>query len=193
MSDFKGHALELNTRRETTFTFRMKRIFTLAAVFLMAADGFGAAKVRPTQLQKANVLPLALDDHFQFRKTEIFLADPLIYKPTTNQMIAFERQRTEFGAVTALDRRERRGEYFTFFWRASRRASLTVRFEYRQEFLGPYVQAREVAYQDVKGTLKTQFQIVGDDYTDEGRVTAWRALLIENGKIVGLSQSFLWH
>jgi hypothetical protein len=173
----------------------MNRTLILAgALFATAAAGLCSSKQpRPQQLQKANALPLALDDSFQFRKTEILLADPLYYKPTTEQMISTERQRVDFKAVTQLDRRERRGEYFTFFWRASRKADVTVRFEYRQEFLGPYVQAREVAFTGAKGTMRTQFQIVGDDYFDEGRVTSWRAVIIEDGKIVGLTQSFLWH
>jgi hypothetical protein len=33
---------------------------------------------------------------------------------------------------------------------------------------------------------------VGSDYFEDGRVSGWRVLLIENGKIVGLTQSFLW-
>ena len=51
----------------------------------------------------------------------------------------------------------------------------------------------EVSYDGAKGSMKTQFAIIGDDYSEDGRVTSWRALLIENGKIVGLTQSFLWH
>ena len=40
---------------------------------------------RPKQLEKAPVLPLALDNHFQFRKTIIFVNDPASYKPTLDQ------------------------------------------------------------------------------------------------------------
>jgi hypothetical protein len=54
------------------------------------------------------------------------------------------------------------------------------------------VLAKEVSCKDAKGSLKTAFQVVGDDYLQDGRVVAWRALLIENGKIVGLTQSNLW-
>ncbi len=34
--------------------------------------------------------------------------------------------------------------------------------------------------------------IIGDDYFQDGRVTAWRCLLIENGKIVAENRSYLW-
>jgi hypothetical protein len=55
------------------------------------------------------------------------------------------------------------------------------------------VQAQEVQYKGAKGSLKSSFKVVGDDYQQDGHVTAWRAIIIENGKIVALNQSFLWH
>jgi hypothetical protein len=55
------------------------------------------------------------------------------------------------------------------------------------------VQARELSYPAAKGSFKSEFKVIGDDYNEDGRVTAWRAILIENGKIVGLNQSFLWN
>jgi hypothetical protein len=147
----------------------------------------------PQLLEKANVLPLSLDDDFEFRKAKLFFNDPRVEKPTTNQMLAFERQRINFGAVTQIDRQQRYGHYFTFFWRTHRPADLTIRLEYRQENLGALVQARELRYPNAKGSQKTDFAIIGDDYLEDGKVTAWRAVLIENGRIVALNQSFLWN
>ena len=157
----------------------------------LAATAF--CKEQPRHLDKANVLPLALDDAFQFRKTKIFLNEPDLIKPTMDAMIAFERQRINFGAVTQYDRQQRYGHYYTFFWRSNRKTDLTIRFEYRQQRLGSYVQAKDLFYPAAKGTIQSQFQVIGDDYAEEGIVTAWRAVLIENGKIVGLNQSFLWN
>ncbi len=159
----------------------------------LALAATGLCKEPARQIDKANVLPLALDDAIQFRKTKIFLNEPELIKPTTENMISFERQRVNFGAVTQLDRQQRYGHYYTFFWRTGRKADLTLRFEYRQQRLGSYVQAKEHVYPGAKGSLQSQFQVIGDDYAEEGRVTAWRAVLIENGKIVGLTQSFLWN
>jgi len=145
------------------------------------------------RLENANVLPLALDDRYQFRKVEEFLNEPRDFKPTTDAMVAFERQRVVYGAVTtSVDRQELRGHYYNFFWRTRRPGPITVRFEYRQANLGAYVQAREVAYNYAKGTMETQFQVIGDDYILDGRVISWRAVLISDGKIVGLTQSYLW-
>ena len=145
------------------------------------------------RLENANVLPLALDDRYQFRKVQEFLNDPRYIKPTTDEMVAFERQRVLYGAVTStVDRVELRGLYYNFYWRTRQTGPVTVRFEYRQANLGSYVQAREVAYNRPKGTMETKFQVIGDDYIQDGRVIAWRALLIADGKIVGLTQSYLW-
>lgn len=144
-------------------------------------------------LETADVLPLALDDRYQFRKVEEFLNDPKYSKPSTDPMINFERQRVNYGAVTlGMDRLQLRGNYYNFFWRLRQPGPMTVRFEYRQSNLGAYVQAREVSYPYAKGTMETKFQVLGDDYLTDGRVISWRALLISGGKIVGLTQSYLW-
>ncbi len=106
--------------------------------------------------------------------------------------IVFERQYRLYGAVTGLDQRQRFGNYFDFFWRAKRPSDVTVRLEYRQEKLHEHVQAQEITYRNVRGTHKTEFKVIGDDYFDDGRVIAWRCLLIANGRIVAENRSFLW-
>ena len=115
-------------------------------------------------------------------------------KSTTVQdaSIRFERPYRLFGAVTKLDQRERMGNYFDFFWKAHRPADLTVRLEYRQEKLHAHVQAQEISYPNTRGSHKTEFKVIGDDYFDDGRVTAWRCLLIENGRIVAEIHSYMW-
>lgn len=115
-------------------------------------------------------------------------------KTATSQdaSIMFERQYRLFGAVTKLDRRQRYGNYFDFFWRAKRPANVTVRLEYRQEKLHAHVQGQEISYANARGNYTTEFKVVGDDYFDDGRVIAWRCLLIENGKIVAENRSYLW-
>jgi len=97
-----------------------------------------------------------------------------------------------FGAVTSLDARQRFGNYFDFFWRAKRPSDVTVRLEYRQEQLHEHVQAQEISYQNVRGTHKTEFKVIGDDFFDDGEVIAWRCLLISNGRIVAENRSFMW-
>jgi hypothetical protein len=180
----------------TRFYFRvMKRLFISLGMALAVSAAWCSEPQPPAKLltdKEIHVLPLALDDHFQFRKTRLFLDDPKYFTLTQDPTILYERERINFGAVDAIDKGARLGNYFSFAWRSTGKADITVRLEYRQENLGSYVQAQEVSYTGVKGTMKTDFKVVGDDYRQDGRVMAWRALLIENGKIVGLTASYLW-
>jgi len=161
----------------------MKLRMTLTLIVLLAS--FRAPAQEPRVVAKVKPLPVALNDDFEFRKAKLFfLSEP--------GAIGFERSYRLFGALTKLDQRERYGNYFDFFWRAKRPADVTVRLEYRQEKLHDFVQAQEVSYANVRGTRKTEFKVVGDDYFDDGRVTAWRCVLIENGRIVAENRSYLW-
>ena len=175
-----------------------------ATILLVLASG---AKARVPgqaddfrQLAKPEPLPVALDGDFEFRKTKLFsIGTPgprktsfLSRGPSRNPAIAAENAYYLFGAVTELDKRGRYGHYFDFFWRAKRAVPVTVRLEYRQEKLRSFTQAREVTYPNAKGSHKTAFAVIGDDYLSDGRVIAWRCLLIVNGRIVAEDRSYLW-
>jgi hypothetical protein len=171
-------------------------LFFLSAASVVAADA-------PKLLPKVEPLPVALSDDFQFRKTKLFLLNDAPIKSRKNMFtstnpgiaeasMSFERTYRLYGAVTQADRRQRFGNYFDFFWRAKRPANLTVRLEYRQEKLRSFVQAREISYPNAKGNHKTEFTVIGDDYLNDGRVIAWRCLLIENGRVVAQNLSYLW-
>jgi hypothetical protein len=150
----------------------------------------------PLPIPQANVLPLVLNDDFEFRKFDIFRNAPLrpgaTPQPTRELAILFERQRRVWGAIDGIDVHERTGQYFTFFWRSKHRADLTLRLEYRQANLKNYVQARERYYPAARGNYTSEFAIVGDDYSRDGPITSWRAILIENNVIVALLQSRVW-
>jgi len=171
-------------------------------------------RVEPRIIEKVTPLPVALNGDFEFRKTKLFYLsekaptqsarrETSSLKSKSNSPnqktatlqdapITFERQYRMFGAVTGLDQRQRYGNYFDFFWRAKRPSDVTVRLEYRQEKLHEHVQAQEISYRNVRGTHKTEFKVIGDDYFDDGRVIAWRCLLIESGRIVAENRSFMW-
>jgi hypothetical protein len=196
--------------------------FRIALLLLIPlANGLSRTQEQPRLLDRVVPLPMALSDDFQFRKTKLYLLtetapgqekasdDQTVKgaakggklsstapssKSTTVQdaSIRFERQYRLFGAVTRLDQRERFGNYFDFFWRSRRTADLTIRLEYRQEKLHAHIQAQEISYSNARGSYKTEFKVVGDDYFDDGRVTAWRCLLIEKGRIVAETHSYMW-
>jgi hypothetical protein len=188
----------------------VKATAVFIVAILLATNALAASQVQVKILTKVEPLPVALDDNFQFRKTKLFYLNenpPKAKKSISNALsrdpnnpnagiaeasLGFERTYRLYGAITNADRNQRYGNYLDFFWRAKRPANVTVRLEYRQEKLRSFVQAREISYQNVKGNTKTEFAIIGDDYFADGRVTAWRCLLIENGKIVAQNRSYLW-
>lgn len=181
-------------------------MFVLAAMSL--GNGRAASPVKI--LSKVDPLPVALSDEFQFRKTKLFYlneAPPKSKKSLSSALstnpnnptagiaeasLGFERTYRLYGAISGADRNQRYGNYMDFFWRVKRPANVTVRLEYRQEKLRAFVQAREISYANAKGNFKTEFNIIGDDYFQDGRVIAWRCLLIENGHIVAENRSYLW-
>jgi hypothetical protein len=188
----------------------MKRARVVALLFFVATAGAYAvdqAKV----LAKVDPLPVALSNDFEFRKTKLYsLGEPASEAATeakkkfggtgggrANTAVAeasinFESRYRLFGAVTSLDQRQRYGNYFDFFWLAKRDADVTLRLEYRQQQLRSFVQARELHYPNARGHHRSQFAIIGDDFFDDGRVIAWRCLLVENGHIVAEKRSYLW-
>jgi hypothetical protein len=195
-------------------------LLALSSLAVAASNQAARERVEPRIVEKVSTLPVALSNDFEFRKTKLFFLSDKAPKASErarqtssstslggggkssspNQKVAtlqdapitFERQYRLFGAVTALDQRQRFGNYFDFFWRAKRPSDVTVRLEYRQEKLHEHVQAQEISYRNVRGTHKTEFKVIGDDYLDDGRVIAWRCLLIENGRIVAENRSFMW-
>lgn len=169
----------------------------VAGVFLAVLVGIISVRAEnPLPIESANVLPEAISDDFEFRKFEIFRnaaivpgATPI---PTKDLMIDFERKHRLWGALLVADILAKTGQYFTFFWRAKRPANLTIRLEFRQANLKNYVQGRELYYPNAQGSHSSEFAIVGNDYANDGPITSWRAILIENRKIVALLQSRTW-
>ena len=204
------------TRDAGTVFIKPMKLVALPLGLLFFWSGFAGAAEEPKVLAKVNSLPVALDRDFEFRKTKLYFLND---KPDTQRGLRttpsskpklggtqpssrsaaiqeasmnFERQYRLFGAVTGLDQHQRVGDYFDFFWRAKRPADLTMRLEYRQEKLHSFVQAQAISYPNARGNYKTEFKVVGDDYFDDGRVIAWRCLLIENGRIVAEKRSYMW-
>jgi hypothetical protein len=211
-----GCALTLASRGPFITEVRFAAALLILTFLALSAPGKGARE-EPKVVEKVTPLQVALDPNFEFRKTKlVFLSEKGLKRSerarqeSSNKLggksnspdrktatlqdapIVFERQYRLFGAVTGLDQRQRFGNYFDFFWRAKRPSDVTVRLEYRQEKLHEHVQAQEITYRNVRGTHKTEFKVIGDDYFDDGRVIAWRCLLIANDRIVAENRSFLW-
>ena len=174
----------------------MKFHLAIIPAVLLAVAPLHGERPQAALVPEADVLPLALSDEFTFKKSiaETFTEESLnerVYIPS--RMIEFKRESKLRGALTRLERYERYGQYFTFYWHAEPTTDVTVRFEYRQSKLGDHVQARELVYPEAGGTLKSEFAITGDDYHLDGQVTSWRALLIRDQRIVAMKTSYLWN
>ena len=124
-----------------------------------------------------------------------YFLDPLAQRITgqVDASVRFERDYRMFGAVTALDQRQRFGNYYTFFWVARRTggcAGAAGVSAGKTPRLRPGAGDRLPA---VRGAItRTEFAILGDDFYDDGRVIAWRASLIVDGRIVAVRRSYLW-
>ena len=179
----------------------MKR-FLLPVFLLFAACASDRAarlgRLEVEHLSAPEPVPLALDDTFHIGKVFTLLIDPSLQRTALqngglgNGWLKAEIERRYFGAVSQMERRSREGHYYSVHWSAARPADVRVRMEYRQQKLGLHVQAMERFYSGAKGAQKTEFSVIGDDYHEDGAVTAWRVTLIENGRIVAVTQSFLW-
>jgi hypothetical protein len=205
----------LTANSKLAFINQMRFAVAAMALLSLAVTAWSRPpREEPKVVEKVTSLPMALDKDFEFRKTKLVLLNEKTKaqgsQQTTSSLnkkstspsektatlqdapITFERQYRLFGAVTGLDQRQRFGNYFDFFWRAKRPSDVTVRLEYRQEKLHEHVQAQEITYRNVRGTHKTEFKVIGDDYLDDGQVIAWRCLLIAEGRIVAENRSFMW-
>ena len=176
----------------------MTRLFVLlCAALAVVLAGCATPEGPATRLDKANILPLELDDAYQFRKilTSVFdpnLDEQRVSSAKTGGVIDFEHARRTWGAVDSLEVSKRHGSYFTFFWRTSRDSDVTLRLEYRQAGLGNFVMAQERYFRAARGSHRSTFQVTGDEFLENGLVSAWRALLIVDGRVVALRQSSMW-
>ena len=110
----------------------------------------------------------------------------------SDPMIQFEQRRFVFGAVEEAEIKERFGNYYSIFWKTESRSAVTVRLEYRQGKTGNTVHVKETTVTNPKRTNVTKFEIAGAEYRDLGKVTQWRASIIENGTEVAEYKSYLW-
>jgi len=177
---------------ESSFHPRLMNFKPAALLSCLLLAACATPQPPPVTLERANVLPLQLDDRFQFRKQQTFFNDPRAYIPTTSETVRMIRLQKNYGAVTYYDYDAVTGYTYAFFWRTSQRADVTVRFEYRQAALGNFVMAQERYYTDARGSFRSDFDVLGNEYLENGKVLSWRVLLIVDGSIVAFRQSYMW-
>ena len=139
-----------------------------------------ASSPKPVGFTKVKYYQLKDEDE----RAESYSVDP---------MIRFEREHHFHGAVTKDLRRDRLGYYYTLFWNApATRTPVTVRFEYRQALTGERISTFDQVVGEVRSQNKTALRITGESYHRDGRVVSWQATLLQDGKLLDQTRSFLW-
>lgn len=111
---------------------------------------------------------------------------------TEDRMIEFEQKRHLYGAVENAELRERYGNHFSVFWKTESRAPVTVRLEYRLGRTGLLVHSQEVVVSSPKHSNVTHFEVTGETYREKGKVTQWKASILQGGSVVAEYKSYLW-
>lgn len=127
-------------------------------------------------------------------KVKIYRLDPTADRIMAGDpAIDFERRHRLHGALTAEEVTARSGSYYTVFWSvADRSAPVTLRFEYLQAKTGPKVKVIETTVDQPKAANTTEFQVIGPAYVQDGKVLAWRVLLMRGKETLAVRESYLW-
>lgn len=127
-------------------------------------------------------------------KVKIYRLDPSGQRVMAGDpAIDFERRYRLHGALTTEEVAARTGNYYTVFWSvADRSAPVTVRFEYRQAKTASKVKVIEQTVDQPKASNTTEFQITGPAYLEDGKVLAWRVLLVRGKESLVVRESYLW-
>src|SRR5216110_228126 len=162
-------------------------------LFLVLSDFSMGAVEEPKIVEKVTPLPIALNRDFEFRKTKLYFLSEKLPKQTQERRTASSVTGTLSGRTAPAQKTLTLQDVPITFERQYRLfGAVTLLLEYRQEKLHEHVQAQEISYRNLRGTHKTEFKVIGDDYFDDGRVIAWRCLLVENGRIVAENHSYMW-
>lgn len=125
-------------------------------------------------------------------KVNPFHLQPGAYVTSDDEMIVHEHRRLLHGAVDSAEYQERMGNYYTVFWTSENRTPATLHFEYCHASTGPKVYRKEIRIDAPKRKNTTKLEVTGDEYQRLGKVTQWRASILENGAEVAEYKSFLW-
>lgn len=151
-------------------------LFSLSLALPVLLAGCSTASPGPVAITKVNPF------HLDTSKTP----------KTDDEMIKFEVRRHLHGVYQNVDEKERYGNYFTIFWKTETRQPATVRLEYRSAATGSQLHVKEVPVPDPKRRNVTKLSVVGHEYRTGGKVTQWKATVVEGDTVVAEYKSFLW-
>lgn len=109
-------------------------------------------------------------------------------------MVRGEVQRRLYGAVSASEREDRIGQYYTVQWHddSALGKPVEVVFDYQQAATGSRVKRETRGFDPQSSSGQTEFKFIGEEFRDNGRVLAWRVALMRGGRELASKQSYLW-
>lgn len=114
---------------------------------------------------------------------------------TEEPMVRMEKLRRLHGAITAAERNERLGHYYTMHWSdpaGAGKGEVELIFEYQQGATASLVKRQSQRFASTDSSGKTEFRVTGADFTKGGRVLAWKATLKRGGREIASHHSYLW-
>jgi len=110
-------------------------------------------------------------------------------------MAVMEKQRRLHGAISAADRRERLGQYYTLYWKdpaGAGKGEVEVIFQFQQAASASQVKQMEKKFPSSDSSGSVEFAVLGKDYFTQGKVLTWKATLMRDKRIIATRQSYLW-
>lgn len=151
-------------------------LFTPLFVAFFALVGCSVPKEGPATITKVN------PDHFYPGKVV----------RTTDRMVEFEHRRRFYGVLESEDYQNAYGNYYSVFWVSEDKRPVTVLFNYRLGKTAAQVHTKEIFVNAPKSKNVTKFQVTGDEYSEQGPVTQWKASVVDNGTVIAEYSSYLW-
>jgi len=114
---------------------------------------------------------------------------------TDEPMVRMEKLRRLHGALTATERNDRLGHYYTMHWSdpsGAGKGEVELIFEYQQGSTASKVKRQWQRFASTDRNGKAEFRVTGNDYLKGGRVLAWNATLKRANREVASHHSYLW-
>lgn len=114
---------------------------------------------------------------------------------TDEPMVRMEKLRRLHGALTAAERNDRLGHYYTMHWSdpaGAGKGEIEIVFEYQQGSTASQVKRQWQRFASTDRRGKAEFRVTGNDYLKGGRVLAWKATLKRGGREIESHHSYLW-
>jgi uncharacterized protein YcfL len=114
---------------------------------------------------------------------------------TDEPMVAMEKQRRLHGAVSMAERQNRLGSYYSMYWNDAAgkdTGEVELTFEFQQGATASEIKkiTRKFPSSDASGTA--EFSIIGENYSKNGKVLAWKATLQRGNRVISTQKSYLW-